>query len=143
MYTVLKPVNIAGKRRIIGELLDDGLVINSRVATLIRSGYLSEIKDNSDFATEVMEVKAEQRTIITIPVLRGKQLLELKLEFELVPQIFEILQLPQEDAIGRIKQIFNGDVLILIDAADNRKQIKAAAAEQAKNLMEASKEGNE
>lgn len=43
MYVVKKPLNLRGKRRVIGEIVGEQDVDTSRVYFLVRAGYLAEI----------------------------------------------------------------------------------------------------
>lgn len=43
-YTVLKPINLGGKRRLIGEMLDAKEVVLERAACLVKSGYLAQMQ---------------------------------------------------------------------------------------------------
>ena len=51
-------------------------------------------------------------------------------------EVFTILQSRVEEATERIKKIEKEEVLILIDATDSRKSVKAAAVEQAKKITQ-------
>ena len=121
-YTVLKPINIGGKRRIIGEVLNDSDVAAGRVYSLVKSGYISELKTIPEEGIDVAELK---QLTINIPINDGVFDIE-----------FTILQSRVEEATERIKKIEKEEVLILIDATDSRKSVKAAAVEQAKKITQ-------
>ena len=117
-YTVLKPINIGGKRRIIGEVLNDSDVAAGRVYSLVKSGYISELK----------------QLTINIPINDG--VFDIEVALDDAVEVFTILQSRVEEATERIKKIEKEEVLILIDATDSRKSVKAAAVEQAKKITE-------
>lgn len=143
-YIVKKPMNLAGKRRIIGEVLSDEEINLTRVYSLVQSGYLAEVGNmsesvhNFDTIKERMNVtqKSEGMSMINVPIKQGNDSFELELTAEDVVQVFEMLQETVEVATERIKEIEKEEVLILIDATDNRKGVKASAVEQAKKIKE-------
>lgn len=142
-YIVKKPMNLAGKRRIIGEVLSDEEINLTRVYSLVQSGYLAEVGNmsesvhNFDTIKERMNVtQKEGMAMINVPIKQGNDSFELELTAEDVVQVFEILQETVEVATERIKEIEKEAVLILIDATDNRKGVKASAVEQAKKIKE-------
>lgn len=149
-YIVKKPMNLAGKRRIIGEVLSDEEINLTRVYSLVQSGYLAEVGNmsesvhNFDTIKERMNVtQKEGMSMINVPIKQGNDSFELELTAEDVVQVFEILQETVEVATERIKEIEKEEVLILIDATDNRKGVKASAVEQAKKIKEKISYGQE
>lgn len=149
-YIVKKPMNLAGKRRIIGEVLSDEEINLTRVYSLVQSGYLAEVGNmsesvhNFDTIKERMNVtQKEGMAMINVPIKQGNDSFELELTAEDVVQVFEMLQETVEVATERIKEIEKEEVLILIDATDNRKGVKASAVEQAKKIKEKISYGQE
>lgn len=130
-YTVLKPINIGGKRRIIGEVLNDSDVAAGRVYSLVKSGYISELKTIPEEGIDVAELK---QLTINIPINDG--VFDIEVALDDAVEVFTILQSRVEEATERIKKIEKEEVLILIDATDSRKSVKAAAVEQAKKITE-------
>ena len=139
-YTVLKPINIGGKRRIIGEILNDSDVATGRVYSLLKSGYISELKTIPEVVNENIkegiDVAELKQLTINIPIKQSDGVFEIEVALEDVVEVFTILQSKVEEATERIKQIEKEEVLILIDATDSRKSVKVAAAEQAKKINE-------
>lgn len=133
-YIVKKPMNLAGKRRIIGEVLSDEEINLTRVYSLVQSGYLAEVGNMSESVHNFDTIK--ERTSMIVPIKQGNDSFELELKAEDVVQVFEMLQETVEVATERIKEIEKEEVLILIDATDNRKGVKASAVEQAKKIKE-------
>lgn len=134
-YIVKKPMNLAGKRRIIGEVLSDEEINLTRVYSLVQSGYLAEVGNMSESVHNFDTIK-EGMSMINVPIKQGNDSFELELTAEDVVQVFEMLQETVEVATERIKEIEKEEILILIDATDNRKGVKASAVEQAKKIKE-------
>lgn len=139
-YTVLKPINIGGKRRIIGEILNDSDVATGRVYSLLKSGYISELKTIPEVVNENIkegiDVAELKQLTINIPIKQNDGVFDIEVALDDAIGVFIILQSKVEEATERIKQIEKEEVLILIDATDSRKSVKAAAAEQAKKINE-------
>lgn len=141
-YTVLKPLYIAGKRRIIGEILSHDEVEPKRVYSLVKNGYIAELKTIPEVAyNDIQEgvdfAQMQEDTIsITVPIKQGKDSFEIEITVEDAVKVFEVLQESVEVAAECIKDIEKEEILTLIDAIDNRKGVKSAAVEQAKKLKE-------
>ncbi|HIS61472.1 MAG TPA: hypothetical protein IAC14_04370 [Candidatus Scybalomonas excrementigallinarum] len=137
-YTVLKPINIGGKRRIIGEVLNDNDVAAGRVYSLVKSGYISEIKTIPEVVNENIkegiDVAELKQLTINIPIKQNDGVFDIEVALDDAVEVFTILQSKVEEATERIKKIEKEEVLILIDATDSRKSVKATAAEQAKKI---------
>lgn len=137
-YTVLKPINIGGKRRIIGEVLNDNDVAAGRVYSLVKSGYISEIKTIPEVVNENIkegiDVAELKQLTINIPIKQNDGVFDIEVALDDAVEVFTILQSKVEEATERIKKIEKEEVLILIDATDSRKSVKAVAAEQAKKI---------
>lgn len=135
-YTVIKPINLAGKRRVIGEVIEKEELVDGRVYSLIKSGYISEIKefqkDNANASKMILNTK-EQNLLIPI---KAEEPFEIEISAQEIVDVFEILQETVEVATERIKNIEKEEVLILIDATDSRKGIRNAVLEQVNNIKE-------
>lgn len=130
-YIIRKPMDIAGKRRSIGEVLNDEEVNQSRVYSLVKSGYLSEVRTMPELVHIPMGMPEGTSSII-IPIKQGE--FEVEITAEDVVHVFGILQETVDIAAERIKSIEKEEILILIDATDSRKGVKVAAAEQARKI---------
>ena len=138
MYVVKKPVNIGGKRRAIGELVNLDEV---KSGTLIRCGYVAKIDSGLlDVAEEGGAFKAQEGAIeINVPIIQKDGSMDLSVGLETVSEAFRLLQAAPNDAIETINGITDEDLLIILDACDSRKAVHAAVRARATALQEAAK----
>lgn len=138
-YTVLKPINLGGKRRFIGEVIETEVVVKERANTLVKNGYLAEIQTLPELVADTKQTNK----VIKIPIIQDEESMDVNLYDSDIIQIFMIMQMPVEEAINKIPLIEDENLLILLHATDSRKRIKTAAVEQAKKLKEASEQAKE
>ena len=74
MYTVTKPLNLRGRRRVMGEIVENCDVEQSRAAFFIRNGYLSEISEkqpNTAGGSASVSAKKQKPEIkVDIPIIK-------------------------------------------------------------------------
>lgn len=130
-----KPCSFGGKRFYIGDEIPVELVKDP--VTQEKYGNLTIVNDVVDPGEPGGDV-----TVITV-VIRGKDGdVALQLSPESIQIVMDVLTANVEDAEKIIKQIDSDDMLFLLNAADSRKSVQAAAKARAQALMEA-QEGEE
>lgn len=140
MYTVVKPINLRGRRRGIGEVVGDDDVERGRAAFFIRNGYLSEINggqpdDAGDPPDRPTGLPAGTGGIkVDIPIIKKEGGMALSTAPESVSMALWLLQTAAADAIPEIGQIEDEDILIILDACDTRKTVKEAVRNRAAEL---------
>lgn len=148
MYVVKKPIDIGGKRRIIGEVLQDKEVVSP---TLIRSGYVAKIDsgvlDSVEGVVEPLKAFPEG-TVINVPITTKDGTLVIPATCETVCNAFRLLQTGADEAIKEIEVSEDEDLLIILDACDSRKAVHTAVRNRAGDLKaveksEAEREGTE
>ena len=152
MYTVNKPLNLKGRRRAIGEIVDNGDVEPRRAAFFIRNGYLSEIDSGRLDAMEGAAAPLApppERTggiQIEVPIVKKEGSMVLSAAPESVSIALWLLQTAAAEAIPEIGKVEDENILIILDACDSRKTVKEAARNRAVELRrgaEQTGEGNE
>lgn len=140
MYTVVKPINLRGRRRGIGEVVGDDDVERGRAAFFIRNGYLSEIKeDPPDAVGDPLDAPVELpagagETKVDIPIVKKEGSMALSVAPGSVSMALWLLQTAAADAIPEIGQVEDEDILIILDACDTRKTVKEAVRNRAAEL---------
>lgn len=120
MFIAMKPCSFGSNRNyLIGDKIPDGVVAPDAVKRLTKMGIIVEVEEP---ATITMEVKADDMTI--------------NLTQEDLQEVVDVLTANAEDAAARIKAIDGMDILFLINAADSRKTVQAAAKARAQELAE-------
>ena len=138
-YAILKPICLSGQNRLIGEVIDESLVEKTRIWALKRSGYIAEIDGNTNI-DQVPKVET-----ISVPIHCDEDVKNLSITpRELSLALSIVQQVNTKKAVEQINVIDSEEVLIVINALDNRKTVKEAAAGVAKKLnVEESESGEE
>lgn len=142
MYVVKKPLNLGGKRRVIGETLRDDEVVS---ASLVRSGYVARIDSGLlDIAESVAEPLRpfNGEAITDIPIITKDGGMVIPAAPETIYNTFRLIQTTAEDAVGEISVTEDEDLLIILNACDTRKTVKEAARKRAEELRSGEKEGD-
>lgn len=140
MYIVNKPLNLKGRRRAIGEIVNKGDVEPKRAAFLIRNGYLSEIDSGlldamEGAATPLAPFSEKTCGIqIEIPIVKKEGAMVLSAAPESVSIALWLLQTAATEAIPEIGEMEDENILIILDACDSRKTVKEAARSRAVEL---------
>lgn len=134
-YVVKRPLNIAGRRRLIGEVLRDDEVLS---ASVIQSDYISHIPD-----AEAQEGVSDAGGYISVPIGSGSALRELSVKIEGICEAIRVLQLTNARAAEAVKGIEDIPTLEVIEAVSGAKAVKAAASGRAAELRERAAEGGE
>lgn len=142
MYIVKKPLNLRGVRRKIGEVVNEQDVDKTRAYSLVRSGYLSEVGESAagliqDSAASLPPISAQEgEVLINVPIIRKEGTMSILVAPEGVSEVIRLLQSTALDAEQAIKGIEDDNILILLDACDSRKTVKAAARNRAMELSQ-------
>lgn len=142
MYVVKKPLNLGGKRRIVGETLRDDEVTSP---ALVRSGYVAKIDSGLlDMAEAVAEPLRpfEGGKCIDIPIVTKDGGMVISVYPEAIGNAVRLLQTNAEDTAGEISVSEDEDMLIILDACDSRKKVKEAARRRAEELRNKDREGD-
>lgn len=120
-----RPCGFGGKRYFIGDEIPAEEVINPKEQE--QMGTLTIVNDDAGAPASVFPV-----------VIRGKDGdITISLTAENLQTMMDVLTANAKDAEALVKQIDSDDVLFLLNAADSRTTIKAAAKARAQALSEA------
>lgn len=137
-YTVLKPLNLRGKKRVTGEVVNDTVIDLKRVWSLKRSGYIAEIGNRVPPGEPEESVCAftgsPEDMLLTIPILCEEGVRELVTKPVSVISAVKIIQMDAKEAIAELGNLDDGDALLIIHALDSRKTVKEASEFKAKKL---------
>lgn len=138
MYTVTKPLNLRGRRRVMGEIVENCDVEQSRAAFFIRNGYLSEISEkqpNTAGGSASVSAKKQKPEIkVDITIIKKDGAMALSTAPESVSMALWLIQTAAAEAVPEIAQVEDEDILIILDACDTRKTVKEAARIRAAEL---------
>lgn len=135
-YICTKTVTLGGTTYQKGEPISAEAVLPSRVRALTREGYISP--QNSAPAEAKNQPQEPQNTPapIVIPITKNGGVMELLAAPDDIAITASIMQLNAEEAIKAIGEVSSEEALILIDALESRKTVKAATAARAAVLQE-------
>lgn len=142
MYIVKKPLNLCGVRRKIGEVVNEQDVDKTRVYSLVRSGYLSEVSESAagliqDSAASLLPFPAQEgETLINVPIIRKEGTMSILVAPEGISEAIRLIQSTVPEVEQAIKEIEDDNILILLDACDSRKAVRAAARNRAMELSQ-------
>ena len=135
-----QPCSFGGKRFYIGDEIPVGLVLEPK--TQEKYGKLAIVNDEAVPAVMDPGDSGGDVTVVHL-VISGKDGdVSLDLTPESIQTVMDVLTANAEDAAALVKQIDSDDILFLVNAADSRKTVQAAAKARAQALMEA-QEGEE
>ena len=127
-YVCTKALRISGVDYAPGDAIPDGAIRPERVRALKTSGFIGELTEE---VAPPADKKPEEKVVIeqvTIPVKAedGREM-EVSLVLSGVVKVFEVMQMPEEDAVKEIAGI-------AIHATESREAVKAAAKSRAVEL---------
>lgn len=134
-YVCAKALRISGVDYAPGDAIPDGAIHPERVRVLKTSGFIGELAEEVE---PPADKKPEEKVVIeqvTIPVKAedGREM-EVSLVLSGVVKVFEVMQMPEEDAVKEIAGIEDENILITIHATESREAVKAAAKSRAVEL---------
>ena len=130
-----RPCSFGGKQFYIGDEIPAVLVMDPKKQE--SRGLLAIVKDEAETpapAEPPVVNPAEAVETMTVYIHAEEGDLPLELTREGLQTVVDVLTSKLEDAEPLVKQMTNGDALILLDIADSRKTIKTAAKERAQAL---------
>lgn len=133
-----KPCSFGGKRFYIGDDIPVELVQEPK--TQEKYGNLTIVDDA--YAPAVMDTSEPggDATVVQL-VIHGKDGdIALDMTNESLQTVMDVLTANADDAVDLVKQIDSDDILFLVNAADSRKTVQAAAKARAQALAEAAAE---
>lgn len=131
-----QPCSFGGKRFYIGDEIPVELVMEPK--TQEKYGKLVIVNDEAVTAAMDPGAPGGDFTVVHL-VISGR---EMDLDPESIQAVMNVLTANADEAEKLVKQINSDDILFLLNAADSRKTIQAAAKARAQALMEA-QEGEE
>ena len=135
-----QPCSFGGKRFYIGDEIPVELVLEPK--TQEKYGKLAIVNDEAITAVMDPAEPGGDATVVHL-VIRGKDGdVALDLAPESIQTVMDVLTANADEAEKLVKQIDSDDILFLLNAADYRKTVHAAAKARAQALMEA-QEGEE
>lgn len=138
-YICTKSCNFGGVAYNIGDAIPFDAVLPSRERILINQGYIApQLPQPEEVGRPQGPVEVEKD--ITVPIIAKEGTLELILSPGEVVEAIRILQLNAKEAAKAIGQVEKEEVLIMIDALDERSTVQTAAAAKARELGEQGKE---
>lgn len=135
-YICTKTVTLGGTTYQKGEAIPAEAVLPNRVRALIREGYIAPQSSTSAEAENQPQETQNEPAPIVIPIIKDGGTIELLTAPDDIVIAASILQLNAEEAIKAIEDVSNEEALILIDALESRKTVKAATAARAEALQE-------
>lgn len=135
-YVVKKPFDAAGKRWKIGEIMPDGAV---QSATLVRAGFVTRIDSGLiDIAGDavVPQELVQDDGQITLPIITKDGTMVLSVAHAVICDALRMIQSPANEVIEEIQGVRDEDLLIILDACDQRKNVHAAVRKQVEALRE-------
>ena len=137
-YVVKKPLNIGGRRRVAGEVLQDDEV---KSASVIRSGYVVKIDSGLiDVAEPALSAKEGSSNDggINLPI-RGENGSEsTTVSPASLSESVRIIQLSSDKEVAEINKISDTTVLLILGALDKGTKAKAAIKARVEELKEES-----
>ena len=131
-YVVKKPLNIAGRRREIGEVLTDDEV---QGASVIRSGLVAFIPGAETQGST--HKRAEKAAGIFVPIATKNGTESVSVSAEGIYEAFLILQMTQAEALPEIGKVEDYGLLQIVGACAGSTKVKTAAREKAAAIKEA------
>lgn len=137
-YTCIKPATFAGVKYKPGDAIPAEAIPADRVGAVIRMGLIAEQADG--VLAERQPQQPESVGTFTVPIVFDNGDVEqLPVTPATVEEVVSVLQMTADGATEHIADMTDDAALILIDACDSRKTVKAAATARAKAIEEAAK----
>lgn len=147
-----KNLTLGGVEYCPGEIIPDGIVLESRVRTLKTAGYIKEMDEAtlSEGVTEELLFPMGTEGTIWIPIITDvpgeediAQVENLPMTESEIQLSVSIMQMKADEAAKKIETVDSDNVLIFLNACDNRSTVKSAAKKQAAKLLSTNDDKNE
>lgn len=134
-YVCTKALRISGVDYAPGDTIPDGAIRPERVRALKSTGFIGELTETVAPPADGEQERKTAIEQITIPVKAedGREM-EVALMLSAVVKVFEVMQMPEEDAVKEIAGIEDENTLITIHATESRGAVKEAAKSRAVEL---------
>lgn len=133
-YICNKACKFGGVAYNAGDTIPFDAVLPSRERALINQGYITPANIAAE-APVSPQLPFEPAPGVNIPILAKEGTLELIISPEGIAEGIRILQLNAKDAEKAIRELEEEEVLILIDALDERSTVRSTAKSRAQALM--------
>ena len=127
-----KACSFGGKKFFIGEEIPTELVLNPKAQETM--GTLAIVSDGAGVIPQVIRETRSEVDTMTVVIRAAEGDLPLTLTKEGLQNVVDVITGKANEAEKVIKEMTDGDALILVHIADNRKTIKEAAEARAKAL---------
>lgn len=134
-YVCAKALRISGVDYAPGDAIPDGAIRPERVRALKATGFIGKFTETAALSTDGKQEEKATIEHVTIPVKAedGREM-EVALMLSAVVKVFEVMQMPEEDAVKEIAGIEDENTLITIHATESRDAVKTAAKSRAVEL---------
>ena len=132
-YVCAKALRISGVDYAPGDAIPDGAIRPERVRALKATGFIGELTEAIAPSADENEKEAIEQVNIPVKAEDGREM-EVALVLSAVVKVFEVMQMPEEDAVKEIAGIEDENTLITIHATESRDAVKAAAKSRAVEL---------
>lgn len=132
-YVCAKALRISGVDYAPGDAIPDGAIRPERVRALKATGFIGELTEAIAPSADEKEKEAIEQVNIPVKAENGREM-EVALVLSSVVKVFEVMQMPEEDAVKEIAGIEDENTLITIHATESRDAVKTAAKSRAVEL---------
>lgn len=133
-YVCAKALRISGVDYAPGDAIPDGAIRPERVRALKSTGFIGELAETAaPTAGGGQGKEAIEQVNIPVKAEDGREM-EVSLVLSAVVKVFEVMQMPEEDAVKEIARIEDENTLITIHATESRDAVKTAAKSRAVEL---------
>lgn len=142
-YIALKTITLSGVEYVEGATIPADAVLPSRVPALIRTKKIARINERPAEAQETPQNDTNDFGGVNLPIQTENGVLELPASGEDIVKAVEVMQMNADDAAKAVGDIESETALIIIDACESRKTVKAAVKARAEELNAAANTGDD
>ena len=142
-YIALKTITLSGVEYVEGATIPADAVLPSRVPALIRTKKIARINERPAEAQETPQDDTNDFGGVNLPIQTENGVLELPASGEDIVKAVEVMQMNADDAAKAVGDIESETALIIIDACESRKTVKAAVKARAEELNAAANTGDD
>ena len=142
-YIALKTITLSGVEYVEGATIPADAVLPSRVPALIRTKKIARINERPAEAQETPQNDTNDFGGVNLPIQTENGVLELPASGEDIVKAVEVMQMNADDAAKAVGDIESETALIIIDACESRKTVKAAVKAWAEELNAAANTGDD
>ena len=142
-YIALKTITLSGVEYVEGATIPADAVLPSRVPALIRTKKIARINERPAEAQDTPQNDTNDFGGVNLPIQTENGVLELPASGEDIVKAVEVMQMNADDAAKAVGDIESETALIIIDACESRKTVKAAVKARAEELNAAANTGDD